>query len=250
MRERQSSYTEEELLRYLVEDTTKEKLYSLYNEYYVGQKSISVKNTKIRQYDFIAKFLLSIDDNLEEFFNRNIPVIQRTPRDRDNGKTYKVVGHNPQNEKKEALTRQKPLDEEWLAKSLLLENFDHIGEIIDYQIPLNEKDADGAGNVDLLAYNKQTKRLSLIELKREDNQETMLRAILEISTYFCQIDRKTLKEDFSGYPSSNEEPQKVVLVFKDSKQHQQYNESQYIKELAKKLNVIVLLLDNKCIITP
>ena len=121
---------------------------------------------------------------------------EHSERERDNGKTYKVAGHKPQNEKNEALTREKPLDEEWLAKSLLLENFEHIGEIIDFQVPIKEKDTDSAGKVDLLAYNKQTKRLSLIELKRETNEETMLRAILEISIYFCQINRETLKEDF------------------------------------------------------
>ena len=236
-------YTKDDVKEWLIRDI--KDLSLLYTKQYVKYTGV-IEGTREYYYDFIAKFLLSLDGKLDVYFERNIPQIHRIPR--EDGFTYRVSDHILQEEKSIALSREKPLDEEWLAKSVLLDNFDYIGKIIDYQIPINEKRTDKAGDVDLLAYNE--KCFSLIELKRENSTEPMLRAILEISTYFCQINRKTLKMDFSEYLISDEELQKVILVFKDSIQHQDYIKSPYIRELTEKLKVNVFLFDNGKIIAP
>jgi hypothetical protein len=96
--------------------------------------------------------------------------------------------------------------EELFAKSLYGYKFDDLGEIIDYQMPIYDKKY---GAIDLLAYNDDGV-LSLIELKREYNTETMLRAILEICTYFLQIDIEKLKnEPTSSFRHSQRTAQKT-----------------------------------------
>ena len=57
--------------------------------------------------------------------------------------------------------------------------FDIIGKIIDYQTPLKNVQKDDVGKIDLLAYNEKEKTLKILELKKPDNKETMLRCVLE-----------------------------------------------------------------------
>lgn len=61
--------------------------------------------------------------------------------------------------------------------------YDFIGEIIDYQTPLKNKSSDEVGKVDLLAYDGSC--LRLLELKKSDSTETMLRCVMEGFTYGC-----------------------------------------------------------------
>ena len=63
----------------------------------------------------------------------------------------------------------------------------------DYQIPLNDERKDKLGDVDLVSYNEKTKTLFLIELKYKRNKETLLRASLEIFTYYKSADIDKLK---------------------------------------------------------
>ena len=57
--------------------------------------------------------------------------------------------------------------------------FDIIGKIIDYQTPLKNVQKDDVGKIDLFAYNEKEKTLKILELKKPDNKETMLRCVLE-----------------------------------------------------------------------
>jgi len=72
--------------------------------------------------------------------------------------------------------------------------YDYIGRIIDYQTPLKSKRGDVAGKIDLLSYDGNT--LRLLELKKSDSTETMLRCVLEGFTYLCTVNQKKLLEDF------------------------------------------------------
>ena len=56
--------------------------------------------------------------------------------------------------------------------------FDKIGKIIDYQTPLKNVQKDDVGKIDLLAYNEKEKTLKILELKKPDSKETMLRCVL------------------------------------------------------------------------
>jgi hypothetical protein len=66
--------------------------------------------------------------------------------------------------------------------------------ILDYQIPLKEKmHNDPRGEIDLVAVDAKGS-LCLIELKPPKCEETLLRAALEIFTYFSEIDGNTEKK--------------------------------------------------------
>lgn len=74
-----------------------------------------------------------------------------------------------------------------------------IGTLIDYEIPLNEHRDDGNGKIDLLA--NEGNHFKLIELKihRPNGDETLLRSIMEIFTYYMLIRNNGLIEKFIGY---------------------------------------------------
>lgn len=69
-----------------------------------------------------------------------------------------------------------------------------LGEIIDYQTPLKNTKEDVAGKIDLLAYDGDT--LRLLELKKQDSKETMLRCVLEGYTYLRTADHAKLVDNF------------------------------------------------------
>ena len=87
-------------------------------------------------------------------------------------------------------------DEENFAKRITGLKLEGLGIIKDYQIPLKNTQADkGLGEIDLISFNEETKTLYLIELKYENNKETLLRATLESYTYFKIVDKIKLIND-------------------------------------------------------
>lgn len=113
--------------------------------------------------------------------------------------------------------------------------FDHIGKIIDYQTPLKSAKTDEAGKIDLLAYD--SKKLRVLELKKPDSKESMLRCVLEGFTYLKTADQIKLLENFD-LPADTE----VVacpFVFRDSEQWQEMQEER------PQLQRLMKLLDSK-----
>ena len=116
--------------------------------------------------------------------------------------------------------------------------FDIIGKIIDYQTPLKNIQKDDVGKIDLLAYNKDsdTGILRILELKKADSDETMLRCVLEAYTYLKIVDKTKLLKDFGL-------PEKTIVkacpfVFFDGAQYKEIQEDRkYLKELMKNLDV-------------
>ena len=76
--------------------------------------------------------------------------------------------------------------------------FDHIGRIEDYQTPLKSVRGDKAGKVDLLAFDGEVMRI--LELKKPNSKETMLRCVLEGYTYLKTVDDRKLVTDFGLDP--------------------------------------------------
>lgn len=114
--------------------------------------------------------------------------------------------------------------------------FDIIGKIIDYQTPLKNVQKDDVGKIDLLAYNKDTKTLRILELKKPDSDETMLRCVLEAYTYLKIVDRDKLLKDFEL--SEDTILKTCPFVFVDGAQYKEIQEDRkYLKELMKKLDV-------------
>ena len=75
-----------------------------------------------------------------------------------------------------------------LAKQALLHN---IGEIKDYETPLNYA---SSRNIDLISV--RAGKLYILELKKRNSRETLLRCLLESYTYSRLADRSRLKESF------------------------------------------------------
>ena len=114
--------------------------------------------------------------------------------------------------------------------------FDIIGEIIDYQTPLKNVQKDDVGKIDLLAYNEKEKTLKILELKKPDSKETMLRCVLEAYTYLKIVDKDKLLKDF-GLPKDTI-LKTCPFVFVDGEQYKEMQQDRKnLKELMKKLDV-------------
>lgn len=116
--------------------------------------------------------------------------------------------------------------EERIAKGMfnLKKFYPEFGEIIDYQTPLKNKRSDEKiGKIDLLAYNEKENTLTLIELKRPNSNETLLRAVLEIYTYKKLVWEEKLKASFKEkHIPENAKLKAAVLLYKDSYPYNDY----------------------------
>ena len=223
-------YSKEEIIKKLEE--SKSEMGQFYSENFLNY--IGETSDKEGEYtEIITDWLL---DNIELF--DNIKPITRE-------KNYKVKTHDGiiKNEKSNR-------EEEMIAMKLFdfSQNkgkvFDIIGKIIDYQTPLKNVRGDKVGKIDLLAYNEEEKTLRILELKRPDSNETMLRCVLEAYTYLKVVDKDKLLKDF-------ELPEDTILktcpfVFVDGAQYKEIQEDRkYLKELMKKLDVEPIYLKEK-----
>ncbi len=173
--------------------------------------------------EVVAQFLC---DNIAEFIG-GIPQITRKA-------TYKTSGHDG------VFDEDTPREEEKIAMEMFVQSksglpYNRIGNIIDYQTPLKNKQSDVAGKIDLLSYDGST--LYILELKKPDSEESMLRCVLEGFTYMQTVNKEKLLEDFAL-------PRNTIIkaspfVFKDRLQHKQMSE--------KRLHLFELmqLLDSK-----
>ena len=213
-------YSKEEIIKKLEE--SKSEMGQFYSENflnYIGETS----NEEGDYTEIIAEWLL----NNIKLFDEIKPITRE--------KNYKVKTHDGKikNEKSNR-------EEEIIAMKLfeLSQNqgkvFDIIGKIIDYQTPLKNIRADKAGKIDLLAYNEEEKILRILELKRPNSDETMLRCVLEAYTYLKVVDKVKLLKDF-GLPEDTE-IKACAFVFYDGKQHKEMKE---IKDNRKNLGKLI-----------
>ena len=213
-------YSKEEIIKKLEE--SKSEMGQFYSENFLNY--ISETSDKEGDYtEIIAEWLL----NNIKLFDEIKPITRE--------KNYKVKTHDGKikNEKSNR-------EEEIIAMKLfeLSQNqgkvFDIIGKIIDYQTPLKNIRADKAGKIDLLAYNEEEKILRILELKRPNSDETMLRCVLEAYTYLKVVDKVKLLKDF-GLPEDTE-IKACAFVFYDGKQHKEMKE---IKDNRKNLGKLI-----------
>lgn len=217
-------YSKEEIIKKLEESKSEmEQFYSENFLNYIGETS----NEEGDYTEIIAGWLL---DNIELF--DDIEMISRKSN-------YKVKTHDGVI-KNEGSKRE----EEKIAMKLFNiskkegKKFYIIGKILDYQTPLKNKQGDEAGKIDLLAYNKDsdTGILRILELKKADSDETMLRCVLEAYTYLKIADKAKLLKDF-GLPEDTI-VKACPFVFFDGAQYKEIQEDRkYLKELMKNLDV-------------
>jgi len=84
--------------------------------------------------------------------------------------------------------------EEIFAMRLKGKKLEKLGLVIDYQVPLKKKRSDDAGKIDLIT--SANKSVYIVELKYVGNKETLLRAILEIWTYYKQLNKVNFLKSF------------------------------------------------------
>ncbi|HZK56354.1 MAG TPA: hypothetical protein VFC84_19530 [Desulfosporosinus sp.] len=103
-------------------------------------------------------------------------------------------------------------------------HFNEVGLIIDYQVPLKNRSSDtGVGKIDLISKTKD--ELWLLELKVEDNKETVLRCVLEIATYYQLLSKTKFLESYpEAATSSISDIRKGILVVKGSSQEAELDE--------------------------
>ncbi len=117
-----------------------------------------------------------------------------------------------------------------------------LGQIIEYQVPLNDERADKAGKIDLVSETEDS--LHLIEFKY-DSKDTLLRAVLEIETYSRQLcDTKFLKD----FGAEKKEIQKSILLFGNCRAFDEAEEIKKdkrpaLKKLIETLNVSIYQLE-------
>ncbi len=119
----------------------------------------------------------------------------------------------------------------------------------DYQTPIcrsSEVKADKSkhiGKIDLTYVSKTEEMIYLMEFKRYDNEESLLRCVTEIYTYYKQIDKLKLSyeisEKFGIDFIGNYKVVPAVLVYEGQLQHKQFRSSLFanVQKLMKKLGV-------------
>lgn len=177
-------YTRKQMIDKLEEAS--QKMHLFYKKSFVNYLGKTI-DTEEDYTEVISDWLLQNISCLD-----NIPNITRTT-------SYATKSHDgiPKN----GLSNR---DEELIAMTMFRQKeFDKIGQIIDYQIPLKNERQDKAGKIDLLSYDGSVARI--LELKEPDSMETMLRCVLEGYTYLKTVDKEKLLQDFKL-------PQDTVLV--------------------------------------
>jgi len=215
-------YSKEEIIKKL--EASKSEMGQFYSEDFLNY--ISETSDKEGDYtEIIAGWLL---DNIELF--NEIKLITRE-------KSYKVKTHdgiikNEESKREEEKIAMKLFDFSQNRGKV----FDIIGKIIDYQTPLKNVRGDKVGKIDLLAYNENEKTLRILELKRPDSKETMLRCVLEAYTYLKVVDKAKLLKDFGL--TEDTKIKACPFVFYDDEQYKEIQEDRkHLKELMKNLDV-------------
>ena len=222
-----STYSKNEIIKKL--EVAKSEMWKFYSQDFVNYRG---KTSDKESYytEVIAKWL--IDDI--ELFN-DIKMISRE-------NNYKVDSHdgkikNEKSGREEEIIGMKLFDFSQNQGKV----FDIIGKIIDYQTPLKDVQTDKAGKIDLLAYNENEKTLRILELKKPDSKETMLRCVLEAYTYLKVVDKAKLLKDF-GLPE-NTKIKACPFVFYEKEQYREMQQDkENLKDLIKKLEIEVIYL--------
>ena len=223
-----STYSKNEIIKKL--EVAKSEMWKFYSQDFVNYRGKTSDKEGYYYTEIIAKWLL----NNIELFN-DIKMISRE-------NSYKVDSHDGKIKNKDSRR-----EEEIIAMKLFdfSQNqgkvFDIIGKIIDYQTPLKDIQTDKAGKIDLLAYNENEKTLRILELKKPDSDETMLRCVLEAYTYLKIVDKAKLLKDF-GLPEDTI-VKACPFVFVEGEQYKEIPEGrENLKKLIDELGIEIIYL--------
>ena len=193
---------------------------TLYKEDFINYRGYTI-DTKEKYTEVIAEWLIknfNLFDNIKKITRQSSYKV-----DTHDGK------HNNQNSNR--------LEEIMAIEIFNQKSLNILGKVLDYQTPLKNERDDKAGKIDIVSYNKDIKTVYLLELKKEDNEETMLRCVLEIFTYSKTLDKDKFLEDFN-LPKDTK-IKASPLVFFNSFQHKEMVEgdNKFLKQLMDKLDI-------------
>lgn len=193
---------------------------TLYKEDFINYRG-DTTDTKEKYTEVIAEWLIknfNLFDNIKKITRQS---------------SYKVDTHD----RKHNNQNSNRLEEIMAIEIFNQKSLNILGEVIDYQTPLKDKLGDEAGKIDIVSYDKDNKIVYLLELKREDSKETMLRCVLEIFTYSKTLDKDKFLEDFNL--SKDTKIKASPLVFFNGSQYKEMIEgdNKYLKDLIKKLEI-------------
>ncbi len=213
-----AEYTREEIIKKL-QDSSKD-MSTLYTQTFINYTG-KTTDTKEKYTEVIAEWLLNNIDLLYKI--KKITRLSSYKVDTHDGK------HNNQNSNR--------LEEIMAIEIFNQKSLNILGKVLDYQTPLKNERDDKAGKIDIVSYNKDIKTVYLLELKNEDNEETMLRCVLEIFTYSKTLDKDKFLEDFN-LPKDTK-IKASPLVFFNSFQHKEMIEgdNKFLKQLMDKLDI-------------
>ena len=190
----------------------------LYNKYFIKYKKYT--DTKEKYTEVVSEWLLNNIDLLYK-----IKKITRLS-------SYKVDTHDGK-----YTPRPNPI-EEIIAMDIFNQgSLNILGKVLDYQTPLKNEQKDKAGKIDIVSYNKDIKTVYLLELKKEDNEETMLRCVLEIFTYSKTLDKDKFLEDFN-LPKDTKIKASPLVFFNGSQYKEMVEgDNKFLKQLMDKLDI-------------
>jgi len=196
----------------------------LYSKPFINYKGATTNGEKYTE--VIAEYLLKNRNAV----NSGIKQITRES-------SYRVEGHDGM-----AIRNSTNRLEERIAHKMHNNEYPNIGNVVDYQVPLKNKLTDtGLGKIDMLSYDPSSDTLFIIELKRPDSKDTLLRCVLEAYTYYLTVNEEKLKSDFCKYTAT---VVPLVLVFEGSLASREYLEkTSSVKKLMDELDVRFNLLE-------
>lgn len=215
-------YSKNEILEMI--ENAKFDIRSFYKQDFVNYAG-KTKDSKEYYTEIIAEWLLSHVD----LFNK-IELINREG-------SYRIESHDGK-----IINQESNRAEEKIAMKLFDysqnkgEIFDKIGKIIDYQIPLKNIQTDDAGKIDLLAYNEDTDTLRILELKKSDSKETMLKCLLEVYTYLKIVNKDKLLKDF-GLPKNTIVKASPLVFFEGMQYMEMQEDRKNLKKLMEKMEI-------------
>ncbi len=203
------------------------------------RKELNFRGNQGRHMDEIAGILADHFDTL-----RNMPA-----RPRPEDKSYNQ-GHTGKSDSK----NQKQFSEKQVARALynhskrqngtLLDLDGCLGDIIDYEVPLKSQKAksDPLGKIDLLSLDPRGQTVRLVELKIRHKElsgdETLLRAVTEIFTYFKLLGKERFYSDY------NLSPCPLQLVVLSEAQSLSVKQIEKLKDFPKLLRLIQMMAGN------
>ena len=193
---------------------------TLYKEDFINYRG-DTTDTKEKYTEVIAEWLLNNIDLLYKI--KKITRLSSYKVDTHDGK------HNNQNSNR--------LEEIMAIEIFNQKSLNILGKVIDYQTPLKNERDDKAGKIDIVSYNKDIKTVYLLELKIEDNEETMLRCVLEIFTYSKTLDKDKFLEDFN-LPKDTKIKASPLVFFNGSQYKEMIEgDNKFLEQLMDKLDI-------------